>query len=217
MNTDALLGPLLLAAVSVPALVASDWRQWRTGRFLFKPLSALAFLWLAVVAGALDSRYGQWLFAGLVASAAGDLLLMPDNRATFLAGLSAFLCGHLLYGIAFVSVGGSTEAMLIGAVPAIILAVLSTRWLLPHLDRQMKLPVLAYIGVIAGMLVCAAGTWTQPVALLAVTGAWGFALSDLAVARQQFVTTSRVNPLWGTPLYFCAQLLLAASVLTLPA
>ena len=152
-----------------------------------------------------------------VASAAGDLLLMPDNRATFLAGLSAFLCGHLLYGIAFVSVGGSTEAMLIGAVPAIILAVLSTRWLLPHLDRQMKLPVLAYIGVIAGMLVCAAGTWTQPVALLAVTGAWGFALSDLAVARQQFVTTSRVNPLWGTPLYFCAQLLLAASVLTLPA
>ncbi len=216
MAIDALLGPVILAAVCVPALVASDWRQWRTGRFLFKPLSAVAFLWLAFAAGALDSSYGRWLFAGLVASAAGDLLLMPDNRATFLAGLVAFLCGHLVYGIAFVTVGGSAVAMLIGAVPAVLLAVLSTRWLLPHLDQQMKLPVLAYILVIAGMLVCAAGTWAQPVALLAVIGAWGFAFSDLAVARQQFVTTSRMNPLWGTPLYFGSQMLLAASVLALP-
>ncbi len=216
MTTDALLGPVILAAVCVPALVASDWRQWRTGRFLFKPLSALAFLWLAFAAGALDSSYGRWLFAGLVASAAGDLLLMPDHRATFLAGLVAFLCGHLLYGVAFVTVGGNAVAMLIGAVPAVVLAVLSTHWLLPHLDQQMKLPVVAYILVISAMLVCAAGTWAQPVALLAMIGAWGFAFSDLAVARQQFVTTSRMNPLWGTPLYFGSQMLLAASVLVLP-
>ena len=209
------LSPVILAAVSVPALVASDWRQWRAGRYLFKPLSALAFLWLAVGAGALDSDYGSWLFAGLAASAIGDLLLMPGNRFTFLAGLVAFLCGHLLYAVAFISVGNQLPSAAVGAVPAMVLAVLATRWLLPHLEPLMKLPVLAYILVIATMLVSAAGTWSQPVALLAIAGAWGFALSDLAVARQQFVASSRLNPLWGTPLYFLSQLLLAASVLTL--
>lgn len=215
MPVDVPLGPIILAAFSVSALSVSDWRQWRTGRYLFKPLSALAFLWLAASAGAMDTSYGRWLLAGLAASALGDLLLMPDNRFTFLAGLVAFLCGHLLYSVAFIVVGNDLHAAAIGAVPAVALAVLATRWLLPHLDALMKVPVFTYILVIAAMLVCAAGTWLQPVALLAITGAWGFALSDLAVARQQFVAASRLNPLWGTPLYFGSQLLLAASVLTL--
>jgi uncharacterized membrane protein YhhN len=215
MAAEPLIGPVVLAAVSVPALVASDWRHWRAGRFLFKPLSALAFLWFAVNAGALETGYGRWLFAGLLASACGDLLLMPEHRATFLAGLVAFLCGHLLYGVAFTTLGPGVAGTVVGAVPAIALAVLSTRWLLPHLDDVMKRPVLAYILVIAGMLICAAGTWPQPIAFLVVTGAWGFALSDLAVARQQFVSKSKLNPLWGTPLYFGSQMLLAASVLAL--
>ena len=215
MPADLPLGPIILAALSIPALLASDWKQWRVGRFLFKPLSALAFLWLAVSAGAMDSSYGRWLLAGLAASALGDLLLMPDNRFTFLAGLVAFLCGHLLYCVAFIAAGTDVQAVAIGAAPALVLVVVATRWLLPHLDAMMKMPVLAYILVIAAMLACAAGTWMQPVALLAITGAWGFALSDLAVARQQFVVASRLNGLWGTPLYFGSQLLLAASVLTL--
>ena len=37
-------------------------------------------------------------------------------------------------------------------------------------------------------------------------------LSDLAVARQQFVQPSRWNGLWGTPLYFLSQMVLAASI-----
>ena len=39
-----------------------------------------------------------------------------------------------------------------------------------------------------------------------------FALSDLAVARNQFVAPGPANGLWGTPLYFVSQLLLAASI-----
>ena len=48
--------------------------------------------------------------------------------------------------------------------------------------------------------------------MLILAGAWGFAISDLAVARRQFVKRSIVNGLWGTPLYFGSQLLLAASL-----
>ena len=75
MLTSALIAPLCLAAVAVPALVISDQRakaQSSRGRFLFKPLSALAFLWLALAAGATESSYGQWLLAGLLLSACGE-------------------------------------------------------------------------------------------------------------------------------------------------
>ena len=108
MPVDVPLGPIILAAFSVSALSVSDWRQWRTGRYLFKPLSALAFLWLAASAGAMDTSYGRWLLAGLAASALGDLLLMPDNRFTFLAGLVAFLCG---------TIGASHEKKMTSTLP----------------------------------------------------------------------------------------------------
>ena len=77
----------------------------------------------------------------------------------------------------------------------------------------MKIPVAAYILVISAMLMCAGLTLGQAVAPLVLLGAWGFALSDLAVARRQFVAPeSKINGLWGTPLYFASQMLLAASV-----
>ena len=44
----AALPPTILSAVAVSALTLSDQRGHRAGRYLFKPLSALAFLWLAV-------------------------------------------------------------------------------------------------------------------------------------------------------------------------
>ena len=201
-----------LAAVAIPALVVSDFRQYRPGRYLFKPAAALAFLWLAWALGATESRYGQWILAGLVCSSAGDVLLMPDNRRSFLAGLVAFLCGHLCYAVAFASGHYSQTWVLVNGAAALVLLIVVLRWLLPHLDATMKGPVVLYTAVITGMLVSAGFRATQPGALLVLTGAWGFAMSDLAVARRQFVNPSPANGLWGTPLYFISQLFLAASV-----
>jgi hypothetical protein len=50
------------------------------------------------------------------------------------------------------------------------------------------------------------GIWT--IAL----GASLFAISDLSVARDRFVARAFVNRLWGLPLYFAAQLILASTV-----
>jgi len=66
--------------------------------------------------------------------------------------------------------------------------------------------------VISLMVMCAAGTvWEHgdPVILL---GAAAFYVSDLAVARDHFVVRGFTNKLWGLPLYFGAQLLLAWTV-----
>ena len=45
-----------------------------------------------------------------------------------------------------------------------------------------------------------------------LAGALGFFVSDLAVARERFVAKSFSNKLWGLPLYYAAQLVLAGTV-----
>ena len=209
---DAALAPIALSGVAVVALVVCDYRGFRPGRYLCKPLAALAFLWLALVMGATGSSYGTWILAGLVCCLAGDLLLMADNERCFLAGLVAFLCGHLCYCIAFLGLGDSLTGFAVNTLPALLLLVFSLRWLMPYVGPEMKVPVIAYTVVITLMLLCAGLTFGQPVAMLTICGAWCFAISDLAVARRQFVNPSPSNGLWGTPLYFGAQMLLAASV-----
>jgi len=206
------LPPAITSALAVTALVICDQRGYRPGRYLFKPIAAVAFIWLALALGALESSYGGWLLAGLACCTLGDLLLMPDNERCFLGGLVAFLCGHLLYGVAFLQLPHSLSGLVASLLPALIVLVFTARWLLPCVPQDMKIPVGVYTLVITGMLLCAGLTAQQPAAILIISGAWGFAISDLAVARQQFVQPSPRNGLWGTPLYFLAQMLLASSV-----
>ncbi len=201
-------------SISVASVVALVWfethgqRQWR---WLFKPLAALCFIWLAILCGATDSVYGQWLLLGLLLCLGGDVLLIPDSDKAFTAGLGSFLLGHLAYAVAFMQVGLSVSGLLVSLPLAGALGLLSWRWLMPHLPADMKIPVAAYIVVIGLMLVAAGGAFDSQAGLWIVVGAWGFALSDLAVARQQFVKTEPLNRYWGTPLYFFAQMLLAST------
>lgn len=209
---DSALAPIILSAVMVVGLVTSDFRDWRPGRYLCKPLAALAFLWLAWSLGPMDSDYGRLLLIGLLLCAAGDVLLMFESERAFLAGLIAFLSGHLLYASAFFSLPTNMTGLALSLPPALILVAGSLYWLRPHLAGTMSTAVPAYMLVIAGMLVFAGMTAGQTGAVVIIVGAWGFAFSDLAVARRQFVQSSPFNGLWGTPLYFGSQMLLAASV-----
>jgi len=201
-----------LSCAAVVALVISDFKSWRTGRYIYKPLAAAAFIWLAILLGATEYTYGKWLLAGLIACALGDLLLMMEDEKWFLAGLGAFLGGHLLYAVAFLQLPHNFTGLALSAIPALVLMLIVMRWLLPHVDSQMKVPVIVYILVITGMLLCSGLTWGNSAAVCIIVGAWCFALSDLAVARQQFIAQNRLTPMWGTPLYFFAQKVLATSL-----
>ena len=53
----------------------------------------------------------------------------------------------------------------------------------------------------------ATGHWLIP------AGALAFALSDIAVARERFVAPGPINKVWGLPLYYLGQVLLALSVM----
>ena len=218
MFTDSLplasvLPPAALSCIAVLALVFCDFREIRAGRYIFKPLAAAAFVWLAVSLDATSTAYGNWLLAALIFCMVGDLLLMPDSERSFLAGLTAFLCGHLLFAVAFLQLPANPVGLAISSLPALGLLVVVWRWLTPHVNKEMQIPVTLYILVITAMLLCAGLTAGQPAALLIIGGAWGFACSDLAVARRQFIQpASRLNGVWGTPLYFLSQMVLACSV-----
>ena len=89
-------------------------------------------------------------------------------------------------------------------------------WLYPHVDQKMRMPVWLYLAAISVMMAMAAGTQSFNSNILIVAGAILFVLSDLAVARNRFVESSFINRAVGLPLYFSAQLCLAASVAIQP-
>lgn len=200
----------LLTVAATIALLAAERAGWQPGVWVAKPLAAAGFVAAAWSQGALASPYGTWILVGLVLSAAGDVLLIPkESPRAFLAGLGAFLLGHLAYTIAFAVRGLDPTTVAVALAAVLALSLVALRWLLPHVGAAMRRPVLAYGAVISVMLVCAAGTVGHAGLPAIFVGALAFYASDLAVARQRFVAKSFTNKAWGLPLYFGAQLVLA--------
>ena len=214
------LGILVIAAL-VAGLVISEMKGVKLGSWIFKPAASVGFLVLAVAMGALETgnTYGQLVFAGLVLSFFGDVFLLAgDKPALFLAGLGSFLLGHVAYAIGFLAHGVSLPATIVTAILLVPVAFAVWRWLKPHLPNDMVAAVIAYIVVISSMEALATGATFQAGfdvrtgAPLMVLGATLFWISDLAVAKRQFVDPSPASALWGLPLYYAGQVLLALSV-----
>jgi uncharacterized membrane protein YhhN len=199
-------------AVLVGALLLALRRESKRTEWALKPAAAATFLAAAWSSGAPGSPYGWVLFAGLCLAALGDVLLIPRGRLAFLAGLTSFLLGHVLYAVAF-WVRGVDLTWTIGALVALLAAAAPIlRWLLPHVRGEMRAPVAAYVAVITMMVALAAGTVAARGEPAIALGAVGFYLSDLAVARDRFVRPGFVNRAWGLPLYFGSQLVLSSTV-----
>lgn len=201
---------------AVAALLFCEWRELRGGAALAKTLASAAFLAAAWEFGAFASDYGRVVAVGLLLCALGDVLLIPrGDRRVFLAGMGAFLLGHAAYCVAFV---GTTRpdatAMWIAFPPVLGAAWLALRWLRPHLEGVFLRAVPVYVSVISMMVVCAVGAARGDAPTIAAAGAIGFAVSDVAVARNRFATPGFANGAWGLPLYYVSQLLIAASVAT---
>jgi uncharacterized membrane protein YhhN len=204
---------VLVTAVATAALLAAERAGWQPGVWLAKPIAAAGFVGAALANGALETPYGTWILAGLALSLVGDVLLIPKERPrVFLAGLVAFLLGHVAYTFAFAVRGLDPATMAVAMATVLALGLAALRWLLPHVGASMRRPVLAYVVVISAMLACAAGTVGRAGMPAIFAGAFAFYLSDLAVARQRFVAKSFWNKAWGLPLYFGAQLVLAWTV-----
>jgi uncharacterized membrane protein YhhN len=216
---------VLLAVLLVGEQRTAGWRGWA------KAAASAGFIAVAVAAGATHTAYGVWVLVALSLGWVGDVSLVSERRLWFLAGLGAFLVAHLGYIGAFATLRPNLLVALPVAAALLVPAALVARWLWPHLEADMRGPVLAYIAVITAMVATAAGTvagadptgpslifltagqpWPHSAWKAAVmTAAVAFYLSDVSVARDRFVAPGFGNRIWGLPLYYGAQVLFALS------
>ncbi len=211
----------IVMAALVAALLVARKRSSTRGTWIFKPLCAACFLALAASRLAegeqssmfpIEGAYDVSIAAGLLLGAIGDVLLIPTDRPRwFLAGLGSFLLGHVAYVIALFSLGFDSRALLalVVLLPALVAI---DRWLRPHVPSDMLGAVRAYMVVITSMMIAATSAALHAHAYVALAGATLFYLSDLAVARDRFVTPGFANEAIGLPLYFGAQLFIAATI-----
>lgn len=197
-------------AIAVAALLRAELKLSRLGVWLAKPVASTLFVVTALLAGAPASPYGQLILSGLVLSWLGDVFLIPKRPGFFVAGLGSFLLAHLAYSGAFLLQPLAMLPLALASIAMLIVAMIILRWLWPHLPHKLRPAVVSYLLAISLMVVIASGTLTAVGPQLAI-GAVMFAASDIFVARERFVSTSVANRLWGLPLYYAAQLILALS------
>lgn len=212
---DAPMALPLLATVTLGMLLFLGERTGnRRAKWAFKPATSALFLAAAFLQDP-QQPYDWLVVAALLLSAVGDVALIPSSRRWFLAGLVAFLLGHVAYALAFWSrpEPWTFRPLALAAIAAASVATYA--WLRPHLG-SMRGPVVAYMGVITLMLALAWSLgppgWTGATAQLALAATL-FYVSDLTVARARFVPGAGFsNRLVGLPLYYAAQFLFAWSV-----
>jgi uncharacterized membrane protein YhhN len=212
------------------AVMALDWlavaKSWKRLEYFAKPaamLALLAWLWLN------SSATGHWapalgaFAAGLVFSLAGDVMLMLPERF-FLAGLVAFLLGHVAYS------DGLKSGGLLLPIEAVLVAPMALigGWLARRIGAALKAtgrnrlraPVVVYAAVISLMVVSALAMLFRPsvptgTALLLALGAVLFFVSDAVLAWNRFVAPVRGGRLIVIVAYHLGQMTLIAGVVML--
>lgn len=198
-------------ATATAALGLTGWHQ------LFKPL-AMVFALFCLAASAhsfLESNGNHaknqvWIAAGaLFFSLAGDAFLMFEGF--FIPGLVSFLLAHVCY-IALLRSDAPWLASrrALACISLVAAAMYALLWL-GGLPAALRLPVLAYVGVIATM---AAQAWGRhrvlrnPASLLVAAGASLFMLSDSLLAINRFVQPLPWAAVGVLATYYAAQALI---------
>lgn len=203
----------LLAIASMVCAIACDWSTRKPAFYVFKPLTTVLVIATALALPATDAVYARMIEVALVFCLLGDIALMFKGDPAFIAGLSSFLIGHLLFAAAFLhgvpALAPGHLALIGGLYGAIGLFILMPR------VGKLRIPVLAYVAVLLAMWLAADARLTQlggVPALCVLTGASVFISSDSLLAWDRFVKPLPLaQPLiLGT--YFPAIMLIAWSI-----
>lgn len=130
---------------------------------------------------------GKLVTAGLLCSGVGDILLEVSFTGSFVLGMAAFLCGHVLYTFTFVKL--APQRGLVNTIPFIAWGV-CIGWLVWGGLGELKIPVVIYMSVIITMM------WRSSVLMgelrglpwrgLIMLGALSYGLSDSLIAINKF-------------------------------
>jgi len=201
---------LVMALLSAVVCVAGRYAARERLVYVFKPLTTILLLSVAVASGALGQGYGRLVAVAIVLCLCGDVLLMlPGDH--FLPGLVSFLAAHVVLVVAFAVAGVAFTWWLLTPVAVAAAAVY---WVLaPHLGG-MKGPVLAYVVVIAVMAWLALERWHLHggrSSAFAAMGAVLFLASDSTLALNRFRRAFRAADLVVLSTYYASVALIAMS------
>lgn len=203
---------VLLAITLVAAVV--DWIAVHHGHrpveYVFKPLTLAALTATALALDPADPTVRAWFVVALLLSLTGDVLLMLPGDL-FVPGLGTFLLAHVAYAVGLVADGPDPARLLAGvAVVGAAFAVVGTRLLagIRRTEPAMTPPVMAYMGVISAMVVCAVGTGNAR----AIIGASLFYASDALIGWGRFVARHDRGRLAVMVTYHLGQVLLVLSL-----
>ena len=191
------------------------WLHW-----LAKPATTLLIAAIAWrVRDPAQPSYRRAVLAGMLLSCLGDIALMLPMDA-FVPGLVAFLLAHLCYIVAFREGLRAGRGLLAASILLGAFAVLNVLGLWPHLPAPMRMPVLAYVVVLASMAMLAlARQWRSPQPAVearsapwAAVGALLFVASDSLLAWDRFAGGLPLASLLVLSTYYGAQYAIARSV-----
>ena len=219
------MAAVAVACVATAAIVGGALGQhsqpaWLWLHWVAKPLATVLILGVALLAGQpVSRRYRRWIVAGMVFSLIGDVMLMlPANL--FVAGLVAFLCGHVCFISAFL--GDSRLAVRPLAWLVCLLVGGVNLWLLwPSIPAALHPAVALYgtvLSVMGGQAIGRAwfhGAAADALALPARRAALGaafFLLSDSLLAWNRFHAALPWSTLWVLGSYYAALWFIARSV-----
>ena len=197
--------------VAAAGYIVASWYGNKIIAGSSKAVASVSFIVLAVVNEASATIYGRYVLFALVFSLIGDLCLLSRKSPFLLAGIAAFFFAHLAFIAAFVQLDLNKIYFAIGFICTTVTAYFVLKWLWKYLEGPYKLAVPVYLLLMIVMATVAVAANSVPILGIA---AILFAVSDVSVARDRFVSRDIVNKAWGLPLYYIAQLLFAASVIT---
>jgi uncharacterized membrane protein YhhN len=207
---------IILGIILLIGLLYYEKKKDRMPLLTIKSILSLLFVMTALLQPNPVPTYYHYLFIGLIFCLIGDVCLALPQKKAFMGGLVAFLAGHVFYIFGFLSLTQISNWISTGPLIFLGMSALILFWLRPHL-KSMLIPVLLYIMVITVMV---SGAWAVFLKssfqisgkTLILVGSLCFYVSDVFVARNKFIKEEYRNPLFGLPLYYTGQFLLAFSV-----
>nr|WP_246722928.1 lysoplasmalogenase [Aliikangiella sp. G2MR2-5] len=156
--------------------------------------------------------YSILLLVGVFFGVIGDVFLIFKSKKSFLAGMAAFLIGHLAYITAFLQYDYQGLEWLAALTGLSFAMYFVYNWIKDSLSGVLKYGVIAYMFVIAVMTALGLSLRIDGQLTLVAMGAILFALSDFFVASHRFKTPKFSDRVFGLPLYYAGQFVLAATI-----
>ncbi len=204
---------LVSIVLSSVAYIFGDLFQKPILKYIFKPLSTLLIIFLALQQSAeVSETYKYLIISGLLFSLLGDVFLMlPKDK--FIQGLVSFLLAHLIFIYALAD-GMGPYLEVYALIPAAVYTIVFLWVLLPR-TGSMKIPVLVYSLVLMVFLWQAVGRFyysAEGSAWYSLLGASFFVVSDSILAYGRFIRNLRYSTIFIHITYWSALICISLSI-----